>query len=72
MTTTNADTYDNPMPHAQLAAVRRFVLEFGANFTRDAIVRTVEGTIADHSGGFPAGGSSAIVELHPPTEMDDP
>ncbi len=50
MTSTNSDTDATSMPHAQLSAVERLTREFGANFTRDMIARTVAGSIADLAG----------------------
>jgi hypothetical protein len=47
MTGTNSDTDTTSVVHVQAPVVERLILEFGASFTRDAIARTVAGSIAD-------------------------
>ncbi|KXX58850.1 MULTISPECIES: three-helix bundle dimerization domain-containing protein [unclassified Rhodococcus (in: high G+C Gram-positive bacteria)] len=49
MTSTNSDTNNTSVGHAE-AVVERLIPEFCGSFTRDAIARTVAGSIADLAG----------------------
>lgn len=50
MTSTNSDTETTSMVHAQAPVVERLIPEFGGSFTREAIARTVAGSISDLAG----------------------
>ncbi|MDV7084297.1 three-helix bundle dimerization domain-containing protein [Rhodococcus opacus] len=50
MTSTSSDTETTAMVHTQAPVVERLIPEFEGSFTRDAIARTVAGSIADLAG----------------------
>lgn len=50
MTSTNSDTENTAIPHAQVPVVERLILEFGGSFTQNAIALSVAGSIADLAG----------------------
>lgn len=50
MTSTSSDTETTAMVHTQAPVVERLIPEFEGRFTRDAIARTVAGSIADLAG----------------------